>query len=182
MITRKQYPNHHVLRLPSAAVLLPSRPARSQSWPTPSASAATATPSCSRPSRCSPDPKPGIDYFPLTIEVEERMYAVGRIPGCFNRREGKPSDRGVLISRLIDRPMRPLFDEELRNDVVLTNTFSRRTMITLLRSSPPSALLSSSRIPTFPGTARLRRRMSAIWTASISSTPRRSERNAASAS
>ena len=71
---------------------------------------------------CSPDPKPGIDYFPLTIEVEERMYAVGRIPGSFNRREGKPSDRGVLISRLIDRPMRPLFDEELRNDVVLTNT------------------------------------------------------------
>ena len=67
-------------------------------------------------------PKVGIDYFPLTIEVEERMYAVGRIPGSFNRREGRPSERGTLISRLIDRPMRPLFDEELRNDVVLTNT------------------------------------------------------------
>ncbi len=67
-------------------------------------------------------PKAGIDYFPLTIEVEERMYAVGRIPGSFNRREGRPSERGILISRIIDRPMRPLFDDELRNDVVLTNT------------------------------------------------------------
>ncbi|MBE6933113.1 MAG: polyribonucleotide nucleotidyltransferase [Ruminococcaceae bacterium] len=70
----------------------------------------------------SPLPKAGIDYFPLTIEVEERMYAVGRIPGSFNRREGRPSERGILISRIIDRPMRPLFDDELRNDVVLTNT------------------------------------------------------------
>ena len=52
-------------------------------------------------------PKPGIDYFPLTIEFEERMYAVGRIPGSFNRREGKPSERGILNSRIIDRPMRP---------------------------------------------------------------------------
>ena len=70
----------------------------------------------------SPLPKVGFDYFPLTIEVEERMFAVGRIPGSFNRREGRPSERGILISRLIDRPMRPLFDDELRNDVVVTNT------------------------------------------------------------
>ena len=70
----------------------------------------------------SPDPRPGIDYFPLTIEFEERLYAVGRIPGSFNRREGKPSERGILNSRLIDRPMRPLFDDELRNDVVVTCT------------------------------------------------------------
>ena len=48
----------------------------------------------------SPDPKPGIDYFPLTIEFEERLYSVGRIPGSFNRREGKPSERGILNSRL----------------------------------------------------------------------------------
>ncbi|MEA4965137.1 MAG: polyribonucleotide nucleotidyltransferase [Oscillospiraceae bacterium] len=67
-------------------------------------------------------PKSGIDYFPLTIEFEERMYSVGRIPGSFNRREGRPSERGILNSRLIDRPMRPFFDEELRNDVVLTCT------------------------------------------------------------
>ncbi len=71
---------------------------------------------------CSPEPKAGIDYFPLTIEFEERLYSVGRIPGSFNRREGKPSERGILNSRIIDRPMRPLFDEELRNDVVVTCT------------------------------------------------------------
>ena len=67
----------------------------------------------------SPDPKPGIDYFPLTIEFEERLYSVGRIPGSFNRREGKPSERGILNSRIIDRPMRPLFPTDLRNDVVI---------------------------------------------------------------
>ena len=71
---------------------------------------------------CNPIPKAGIDYFPLTIEFEERLYSVGRIPGSFNRREGKPSERGILNSRIIDRPMRPLFDEELRNDTVVTCT------------------------------------------------------------
>ena len=67
-------------------------------------------------------PKAGIDYFPLTIEFEEKMYSVGRIPGSFNRREGKPGERAILNSRIIDRPMRPLFDDELRNDVVITCT------------------------------------------------------------
>ena len=70
----------------------------------------------------APRPRDGIDFFPLSVDFEEKMYSVGRIPGSFNRREGRPSERGILISRLIDRPMRPLFDEELRNDVVLTNT------------------------------------------------------------
>ena len=54
-------------------------------------------------------PKDGIDYFPLSVEFEEKLYAVGRIPGGFLRREGKPSERGILASRMIDRPMRPLF-------------------------------------------------------------------------
>ena len=67
-------------------------------------------------------PKSGIDYFPLTIDFEERMYSVGRIPGAYLRREGRPSERGVLVSRLIDRPMRPFFDDDLRNDVVVTCT------------------------------------------------------------
>ena len=67
-------------------------------------------------------PKSGIDYFPLTIDFEERMYSVGRIPGAYLRREGRPSERGVLASRLIDRPMRPFFDDDLRNDVVVTCT------------------------------------------------------------
>ena len=98
----------------------------------------------------SPLPKAGIDYFPLTIEVEERMYAVGRIPGSFNRREGKPSDRGVLISRLIDRPMRPLFDEELRNDVVLTNTILAQDYdnpVEIVASIGSSLVIAYSDIP-----------------------------------
>ena len=67
-------------------------------------------------------PKSGIEYFPLTIDFEERMYSVGRIPGAYLRREGRPSERGILVSRLIDRPMRPFFDDDLRNDVVITCT------------------------------------------------------------
>ncbi|MGX8699554.1 MAG: polyribonucleotide nucleotidyltransferase, partial [bacterium] len=67
-------------------------------------------------------PKDGIDYFPLSVEFEEKLYAVGRIPGGFTRREGKPSERGILASRMIDRPMRPLFPSDLRNDVVITCT------------------------------------------------------------
>ena len=64
-------------------------------------------------------PKDGIDYFPLAVDFNEKLYAVGRIPGSFMRREGKPSLQAVLASRLIDRPMRPLFPTDLRNDVVI---------------------------------------------------------------
>jgi len=67
-------------------------------------------------------PKSGIDYFPLTVDVEERIYSVGRIPGAYLRREGRPSEKGTLLSRIIDRPMRPFFDDDLRNDVVITCT------------------------------------------------------------
>ncbi|MCL2342940.1 MAG: polyribonucleotide nucleotidyltransferase [Firmicutes bacterium] len=67
-------------------------------------------------------PKDGIDYFPLSVDFEEKLYAVGRIPGSFMRREGRPSLPAVLASRLIDRPMRPLFPADLRNDVVITCT------------------------------------------------------------
>ncbi len=67
-------------------------------------------------------PKDGIDYFPLSVDFEEKLYSVGRIPGGYLRREGRPSERGVLASRMIDRPMRPLFPGDLRNDVVITCT------------------------------------------------------------
>jgi polyribonucleotide nucleotidyltransferase len=70
----------------------------------------------------SPRPRDGIDYFPLSVDFEEKLYAVGRIPGGFLRREGRPSERAVLASRMIDRPMRPLFPSDLRNDVVITCT------------------------------------------------------------
>jgi len=67
-------------------------------------------------------PKEGIDYFPLAVDFEEKLYAVGRIPGSFQRREGRPSERAMLASRMIDRPMRPLFPDDLRNDVVISCT------------------------------------------------------------
>ena len=67
----------------------------------------------------SPRPRDGIDYFPLSVDFNEKLYAVGRIPGSFMRREGRPSLNAVLASRLIDRPMRPLFPYDLRNDVAI---------------------------------------------------------------
>ena len=66
-------------------------------------------------------PREGIDFFPLSVEFEEKMYAVGKIPGGFNKREGKASEHAVLTSRVIDRPMRPLFPKDYRNDVTLNN-------------------------------------------------------------
>ena len=69
----------------------------------------------------SDKPREGIDFFPLSVEYEEKMYAVGKIPGGFNKREGKASEHAILTSRVIDRPMRPLFPKDYRNDVTLSN-------------------------------------------------------------
>ena len=69
----------------------------------------------------SEKPRNGIDFFPLSVEYEEKMYAVGKIPGGFNKREGKASEHAILTSRVIDRPMRPLFPKDYRNDVTLNN-------------------------------------------------------------
>ncbi|MCD8054239.1 MAG: polyribonucleotide nucleotidyltransferase [Lachnospiraceae bacterium] len=69
----------------------------------------------------SDKPRDGIDFFPLSVDYEEKMYAVGKIPGGFNKREGKASENAVLTARLIDRPMRPLFPKDYRNDVTLSN-------------------------------------------------------------
>lgn len=69
----------------------------------------------------SEKPREGIDFFPLSVEYEEKLYAVGKIPGGFNKREGKASENAVLTSRVIDRPMRPLFPKDYRNDVTLNN-------------------------------------------------------------
>ena len=69
----------------------------------------------------SEKPREGIDFFPLSVEYEEKMYAVGKIPGGFNKREGKASENAILTSRVIDRPMRPLFPKDYRNDVTLNN-------------------------------------------------------------
>ena len=70
----------------------------------------------------SPKPRDGIDFLPLSVDYDEKLYAVGRIPGSFTRREGRPGEKALLTSRVIDRPIRPLFPKDLRNDVALTLT------------------------------------------------------------
>ena len=67
-------------------------------------------------------PREGVDFFPLSVDFEEKLYAVGRIPGSFQRREGKASEKAVLTSRVIDRPIRPLFPKDMRNDVSVVAT------------------------------------------------------------
>ncbi len=98
----------------------------------------------------SPDVRLGIDYFPLTVDYEERMYAGGRIPGSFFRREGRPSEVAILIARLTDRPLRPLFPKDLRNDVqVILYSFSvdGENPIDILSINAASAALMISDIP-----------------------------------
>jgi polyribonucleotide nucleotidyltransferase len=95
-------------------------------------------------------PREGIDFFPLQVEYEEKLYAAGRIPGSFLRREGKPSDNAVLIARVVDRPLRPLFPEEMRNEVqVLMTPFShdQEHQIDMLGIIGASAALMISDIP-----------------------------------
>ena len=120
MITRKQYPNHHVYEME-----IGGRPFTVETGKV--AELANAECIC-----------------------EERMYAVGRIPGSFNRREGKPSERGILNSRIIDRPMRPLFDEELRNDTVVTCTVLANDYdnpVEIVASLGASIAIASSDVP-----------------------------------
>ena len=70
----------------------------------------------------SEKPRDGIDFFPLSVEFEEKLYAAGRIPGSFMRREGRPGEHAILSSRVVDRPIRPLFPKDMRNDVCVTMT------------------------------------------------------------
>jgi len=98
----------------------------------------------------SSDTRPGIDFFPLTVDYEERMYAGGRIPGSFFRREGRPSEEAILIARLTDRPLRPLFPKDMRNDVqVILYSFSvdGENPIDILAINAASAALMISDAP-----------------------------------
>lgn len=98
----------------------------------------------------SPEPREGIDFFPLTVDYEERLYAVGKIPGGFIKREGRPSEKAILSSRLIDRPVRPLFPKGYRNDVHIV-----ATVMSVDQDNPPdvtaingaSAAMAVSDIP-----------------------------------
>ena len=117
MITRKQYPNHHVYETEIGGRAFTVETGKVAELADAECICRYGDTVVLTTVTCSPDPKPGIDYFPLTIEFEERMYAVGRIPGSFNRREGRPGEKGILTSRVIDRPIRPLFPYDFRNDV-----------------------------------------------------------------
>ena len=70
----------------------------------------------------SKEPRDGIDFFPLSVDYEEKLYSVGKIPGSYLKREGKPADKAILVSRAIDRPLRPLFPKDFRNDVCVVAT------------------------------------------------------------
>ena len=96
------------------------------------------------------EPRQGIDFFPLTVDYEERMYAGGRIPGSFFRREGRPSEEAILIARLTDRPIRPLFPKDMHNEVqVILYSYSADTenAIDILAVNAASAALMISDIP-----------------------------------
>ena len=122
MITRKTYPNHHVFETEIGGRTLTVETGKVAELANAECICRYGDTVVLTTITASPLPKSGIDYFPLTIEFEERLYGVGRIPGSFNRREGRPSEKAILTMRLIDRPMRPFFDDELRNDVVITCT------------------------------------------------------------
>lgn len=92
----------------------------------------------------------GIDFFPLSVEYEERLYAGGRIPGSFFRREGRPGDEAVLVARLTDRPLRPLFDKDMRNEVqvmILTLSSDKENPLDILAVNAASAAMIISDIP-----------------------------------
>ena len=95
----------------------------------------------------SPKPREGVDFFPLSVEFEEKLYAVGRIPGSFMRREGKASEQATIASRQIDRPMRPLFPKDLRNDVsivctVMGNDYDNSPQVTALNGASIAVAIS----------------------------------------
>ena len=96
------------------------------------------------------EPREGIDFFPLTVEYEERMYAGGRIPGSFFRREGRPSTDAILTARLTDRPLRPLFNQEMRNEVqviMFSLSADQENPLDILCINAASAALMISDIP-----------------------------------
>ena len=100
----------------------------------------------------SRSPREGVDFFPLSVDYEEKLYSVGKIPGGYIKREGKPSEKAILTSRVIDRPIRPLFPSDLRNDVsVLQSLFLFQTFLgTVLSAVFGLVLLTANTLSTQP--------------------------------
>src|SRR5512135_2604441 len=98
----------------------------------------------------SQTPREGIDFFPLSVDYEERLYAAGRIPGSFFRREGRPAEQAILTSRVTDRPLRPLFPKDMRNDVqviVTALSHDQEHGVDMLSIIGASAALTISEVP-----------------------------------
>ena len=117
IITKRQFPNYHKYEMELAGRPLTMEVGKLAEL----ANAAVMVGYGDTRVRCcvtaAPRPRDGIDFFPLSVDFEEKLYSVGRIPGSFNRREGRPGEKGILTSRVIDRPIRPLFPSDFRNDV-----------------------------------------------------------------
>ena len=117
VIKHKQFPNHKVYETTVAGRPLKIEVGKMAELANASAMVTYGETSVLVAVTASARPRDGIDFFPLSVDFEEKLYAVGRIPGSFNRREGRPGEKGVLTSRVIDRPIRPLFPHDFRNDV-----------------------------------------------------------------
>ena len=122
IITHKQFPNHKIYTMDVAGRKLSIEVGKVAELANASAMVRYGDTTVMVAVTASPRPRDGVDFFPLSVDFEEKLYAVGRIPGSFMRREGRPSLPAVLASRLIDRPIRPLFPYDFRNDVVVTCT------------------------------------------------------------
>ena len=122
VITHKQFPNHKIFKTEIAGRPFSIEVGKTAELANAAALVRYGDTTVHVAICVSPRPRDGVDFFPLSVDFEEKLYAVGRIPGSFMRREGRPSLPAVLASRLIDRPMRPLFPSDFRNDVCITCT------------------------------------------------------------
>ena len=117
IITKRQFPNYHKYEMELAGRPLTMEVGKLAELANAAVMVTYGETSVLCCVTAAPRPRDGIDFFPLSVDFEEKLYAVGRIPGSFNRREGRPGEKGILTSRVIDRPIRPLFPHDFRNDV-----------------------------------------------------------------
>ena len=122
IITKRQYPNYHKYEMELAGRPLTLEVGKLAELANAAVMVGYGDTRVLCCATASSRPRDGVDFFPLSVDFEEKMYSVGRIPGSFNRREGRPGEKGVLTSRVIDRPIRPLFPYDFRNDVSIMCT------------------------------------------------------------
>ena len=122
VITHKQFPNHKVYKMDLCGRPLTIDVGKVAELASASAMVTYGETTVLVAVTVAPRPRDGVDFFPLSVDYEEKMYSVGKIPGSFQRRESRPSEKAILTSRVIDRPIRPLFPKDMRNDVSVVCT------------------------------------------------------------